>query len=140
MHITSGMLTGNRAATAATAAAVEQQLSSASWISPSKRQRAFLQAAASVAERFSNVRMFIIGAALFDDGHDGEVRCFPKKLGIEKLVESTGFLTDIEEAIYVFDLVHAPIIGERITHWRDCCAKGDEERGQWARFPMANPL
>ena len=60
--------------------------------------------------------MFIIGAALFDDGkRDAEVRCFPKKLGIEKLVESTGFLTDIEEAIYGLDLVHAYIIGEPST-------------------------
>jgi glycosyltransferase involved in cell wall biosynthesis len=44
------------------------------------------------------------------------VRCLPKKLGIEKLVEFPGFLTDIEGAIHGLDLlVHASIIGESLN-------------------------
>jgi glycosyltransferase involved in cell wall biosynthesis len=83
-------------------------------ISPWKGQHIFLQAAASVAERFPNVRFFIIGAALFDEHkYDEEIRSLPKSLGIEKLVEFTGFLSDIDEAIAELDLlVHASITGE----------------------------
>jgi glycosyltransferase involved in cell wall biosynthesis len=83
-------------------------------ISPWKGQHIFLQAAQSVAERFPNVRFFVIGAALFDEHkYDEEIRQLPKKLGIENLVEFTGFCSDIEEVIEGLDLVvHASMTGE----------------------------
>jgi glycosyltransferase involved in cell wall biosynthesis len=83
-------------------------------ISPWKGQHIFLQAAQSVAERFPNVRFFVIGAALFNEHkYDEEIRQLPKKLGIENLVEFTGFCSDIEEVIEGLDLVvHASMTGE----------------------------
>jgi glycosyltransferase involved in cell wall biosynthesis len=83
-------------------------------ISPWKGQHIFLQSAALVASQFPNVRFFIIGAALFDEEkYDAEIRLLPEKLGIAEIVEFTGFLSDIHEAIARIDvLVHASITGE----------------------------
>jgi glycosyltransferase involved in cell wall biosynthesis len=83
-------------------------------ISPWKGQHIFLQAAVHVAKRFSNARFVIIGAALFgEDEYDQEVRQLPGQLGIENVVEFTGFRSDIGEAIAGLDLVvHASTTGE----------------------------
>jgi glycosyltransferase involved in cell wall biosynthesis len=83
-------------------------------ISPWKGQHIFLQAAAQVAKRFSNVRFIVIGAALFDeDNYEREVRRLPSQLGIENVVEFTGFCDDIHAVIAGLDLVvHASTTGE----------------------------
>jgi glycosyltransferase involved in cell wall biosynthesis len=83
-------------------------------ISPWKGQHIFLQAAAKVFKRFANVRFVIIGAALFgEDEYDREVRQMPRRLGIEEVVEFTGFRSDIGQVIDGLDmLVHASTTGE----------------------------
>lgn len=83
-------------------------------ISPWKGQHIFLQAAALVAKRFSNARFVVIGAALFgEDAYDRKVRELSRSLGIENLVEFTGFCDDIQSAIAGLHLiVHASTTGE----------------------------
>ena len=83
-------------------------------ISPWKGQDIFLQAAAQVAKRFPDVQFVVIGAALFGEaGYDEEVRALPKQLGIDEIVEFTGFRDDVHAAIANLDLVvHASTIGE----------------------------
>jgi glycosyltransferase involved in cell wall biosynthesis len=83
-------------------------------ISPWKGQGVFLEAAARVAKRFPNARFMIIGAALFTEhDYEQEVRRLPAKLGIENLVEFTGFRDDVERMIDELDLVvHASTTGE----------------------------
>ena len=83
-------------------------------ISPWKGQDIFLQAAAKVAKRFPNARFVIIGAALFgEQGYEEKVRRLPGALGIETVVEFTGFREDIHTAIADLDLVvHASTTGE----------------------------
>jgi glycosyltransferase involved in cell wall biosynthesis len=83
-------------------------------ISPWKGQHIFLQAAEQVHNRFPNARFVIIGAALFgEDKYDQEVRQIPARLGIEDVVEFTGFRGDVQQAICELDLVvHASTTGE----------------------------
>jgi len=83
-------------------------------ISPWKGQHIFLQAAAKVAKRFPDARFVIIGAALFgENSYDQKVRQLPRELGIENVVEFTGFREDIHTAIADLDLVvHASTTGE----------------------------
>lgn len=83
-------------------------------ISPWKGQHIFIQAAALVNRRFPNARFFIIGAALFgEDQYEQEVRSLPGQLGIEGIVEFTGFRSDVKRAIAELDLVvHASTKGE----------------------------
>ncbi len=83
-------------------------------ISPWKGQHVFLQAAAQVNKQFPNARFVIIGAALFgEEKYEQEVRRLPGQLGIERLVEFTGFSTNVEQAIVELDLVvHASTTGE----------------------------
>jgi glycosyltransferase involved in cell wall biosynthesis len=83
-------------------------------ISPWKGQHIFLQAAAQVNKHFPNARFVIIGAALFgEEKYEQEVRRLPGQLGIEHLVEFTGFSTNVEQAIAELDLVvHASTTGE----------------------------
>jgi glycosyltransferase involved in cell wall biosynthesis len=73
-----------------------------------------LQAAAQVNKQFPNTRFVIIGAALFgEEQYEQEVRRLPGHLGIEHLVEFTGFSTNVEQAIAELDLVvHASTTGE----------------------------
>lgn len=83
-------------------------------ISPWKGQHVFIQAAALVHKRFPEAQFFVIGAALFgEDKYDQEVRRLPGDLGIEDVVEFTGFRNDIRHAIAELDLlVHASTKGE----------------------------
>ena len=83
-------------------------------ISPWKGQHIFLQAAAQVNKQFPNARFVIIGAALFgEEKYKQEVRRLPSQLGIEHLVEFTGFSTNVDQAIAELDLVvHASTTGE----------------------------
>jgi glycosyltransferase involved in cell wall biosynthesis len=73
-----------------------------------------LRAAAPVSKQFPNARFVIIGAALFgEEKYEQEVRRLPGQLGIEHLVEFTGFSTNVEQAIAALDLVvHASTTGE----------------------------
>jgi glycosyltransferase involved in cell wall biosynthesis len=83
-------------------------------ISPWKGQHIFLQAAAKVFKRFPNARFVLIGAALFgEDEYHQEVRQMPRRLGIEEVVEFTGFRSDIGQVIDGLDMVvHASTTGE----------------------------
>ena len=83
-------------------------------ISPWKGQDIFIRSAALVHQRFPDARFFIIGAALFGEDHfEQEVRQLPKQLGIEGIVEFTGFRSDIRRAVSDLDLVvHASTKGE----------------------------
>lgn len=83
-------------------------------ISPWKGQHIFIQAAALVHQRFREARFLIIGAALFgEDQYEQEVRRLPTELGIDGIVEFTGFRSDVKAAIADLDLlVHASTQGE----------------------------
>ncbi len=83
-------------------------------ISPWKGQHIFIRAAALVHQRFREARFFIIGAALFgEDQYEQEIRRLPGELGIEGIVEFSGFRSDVKQAIAELDLVvHASTQGE----------------------------
>lgn len=83
-------------------------------ISPWKGQNIFIQSAALVHQRFPEARFFVIGAALFgEDQYEQEVRKLPGQLGIEGIIEFTGFRSDVKRAIAELDLVvHASTKGE----------------------------
>jgi glycosyltransferase involved in cell wall biosynthesis len=83
-------------------------------ISPWKGQHIFLQAAPSVVERFPQARFFIIGAALFgEEDYDREIRALSHALGLETILEFSGFRRNIATEIAKLDLiVHASTIGE----------------------------
>jgi glycosyltransferase involved in cell wall biosynthesis len=83
-------------------------------ISPWKGQHIFIKAAAQVHKHFPKARFLIIGAALFgEDDYEQEVRQLPAQLGIEDIVEFTGFCHDTRNAIANLDLVvHASTKGE----------------------------
>ncbi|GAA1999828.1 glycosyltransferase [Microbacterium ulmi] len=64
-------------------------------ISPTKGQRQFLEAAASVAETNPSTRFRVVGAALFgEDAYESSVRALPEALGIADRVEFTGWVPD----------------------------------------------
>jgi glycosyltransferase involved in cell wall biosynthesis len=83
-------------------------------ISPWKGQHIFLQAAAHVFKGFPNARFVIVGAALFGENeYDQEVKRLPNQLGIEDVVEFSGFRSDVDQVIAGLDLVvHASTTGE----------------------------
>ena len=83
-------------------------------ISPWKGQHIFIRAAALAHRRFPQARFLIIGAALFgEEKYEQEVRRLPAQLGIERVVEFTGFRSDVKRAIAELDLVvHASTKGE----------------------------
>jgi len=83
-------------------------------ISPWKGQHVFIQAAAQVTRRFPGAKFLIIGAALFgEDEYEREVRQLARQLGLENVVQFTGFCTDVKQAISELDLVvHASTKGE----------------------------
>jgi glycosyltransferase involved in cell wall biosynthesis len=83
-------------------------------ISPWKGQHIFLRAAAHVSKKFPNARFVIVGAPLFgEEEYEQVVRGLPSQLGIENVVEFTGFRSDIEQVISGLDLVvHASVTGE----------------------------
>jgi glycosyltransferase involved in cell wall biosynthesis len=81
---------------------------------PWKGQHIFLQAAAMVARRFPATRFQIIGAALFgEESYEEEIRRLSSDLGLESLVEFTGFRSDVKELLQHLDIVvHASTTGE----------------------------
>jgi glycosyltransferase involved in cell wall biosynthesis len=83
-------------------------------ISPWKGQHIFLEAAAQVHRHFPNARFVVIGAALFGESeYDQQIRGLPARLGIEEVVEFTGFRPDVQAAIAELNLVvHASTTGE----------------------------
>jgi glycosyltransferase involved in cell wall biosynthesis len=83
-------------------------------ISPWKGQHIFIQAAAQIHRHFPKTHFVIIGAALFgEENYDREVRELPAKLGIESMVEFTGFCNDIPGMVASLDIVvHASTTGE----------------------------
>ncbi len=78
-------------------------------ISKTKGQDIFLRAAAIVMGQFPDVRFQIIGGALFNDQpFEEEVRTLVVSLGLEGVVELTGFVGNVEERIVGLDIiVHA---------------------------------
>lgn len=83
-------------------------------ISPWKGQHIFLQAAARAREHFPRAKFLIIGSALFgEEKYEKEIRQLSASLGLEGVVQFTGFCADVKEAITELDLVvHASTIGE----------------------------
>jgi glycosyltransferase involved in cell wall biosynthesis len=83
-------------------------------ISPWKGQHVFIQAAEKVVRRFPAVKFLIIGAALFGENqYERELRQLASRLGLENVVEFTGFRADIDQAISELGVVvHASTIGE----------------------------
>ena len=83
-------------------------------ISPWKGQHIFIRAAAQVLRRFPQARFVIVGAPLFgEENYNQEVRALPGQLGIEPMVEFTGFCNDIPSMVASLDLVvHASTTGE----------------------------
>jgi len=83
-------------------------------IAPWKGQHVFLDAATIVRKRFPEVRFQIVGAPLFGE-HDYEqrVRRQCTELGLDDVVEFTGFREDVADLIAGFTvLVHASTVPE----------------------------
>ena len=83
-------------------------------ICPWKGQHIFIEAAALVHARYPKVRFQIIGAALFrEHDYDLELRRTVEEQRLERVVEFTGFQSDVARAISGLDiLVHASTVGE----------------------------
>ena len=83
-------------------------------ISPWKGQHIFLEAAAQVHRHFPVARFVVIGAALFGESqYDQQIRALPARLGIEDVVEFSGFRPNIQNAIADLNVVvHASTSGE----------------------------
>jgi glycosyltransferase involved in cell wall biosynthesis len=83
-------------------------------ICPWKGQHIFIEAAALVHARCPNVRFQIIGAALFrEHDYELELRRTVEQQRLERVVEFTGFQSDVARAISGLDiLVHASTVGE----------------------------
>ena len=83
-------------------------------ICPWKGQHIFIEAAALVHARWPNVRFQIIGAALFrEHDYELELRRTVEQQRLERVVEFTGFQSDVARAISGLDiLVHASTVGE----------------------------
>jgi glycosyltransferase involved in cell wall biosynthesis len=79
-----------------------------------KGQHIFLRAAAIVHREFPCARFQIIGAALFgQEAYEQEIRELCTELGLNSVVEFTGFRSDIHNAIANLEIVvHASITGE----------------------------
>jgi glycosyltransferase involved in cell wall biosynthesis len=83
-------------------------------ISPWKGQHIFLQAAARLREQHPKARFEIIGAPLFSEHeYEAELHRLVRILGIEDIVEFSGFVEDIAARIELLDIVvHASTIPE----------------------------
>src|SRR5579871_2301713 len=83
-------------------------------ISPWKGQHVFLRAAAQVHAAFPEVRFQIIGSAMFgEQAYEQEVRDLTRSLGLDSVVELTGFREDVARMIGGLEiLVHASTTGE----------------------------
>jgi glycosyltransferase involved in cell wall biosynthesis len=79
-----------------------------------KGQHVFLRAAAIVHREFPSARFQIIGAALFgQEAYEQEIRELCTELGLDSVVEFTGFRSDIQNTIANLEIVvHASITGE----------------------------
>lgn len=79
-----------------------------------KGQHVFLQAAAAVHQRYPDARFLIVGAPLFGEhAYEQEIRALCTTLGLDDLVDFTGFRTDVPELVAGLDLlVHASITAE----------------------------
>jgi glycosyltransferase involved in cell wall biosynthesis len=79
-----------------------------------KGQHIFLRAAAAVRSRFPNTRFKIVGAALFGEHeYDEQIRSLCTELGLDDVVEFTGFCSNVGELMAGLDLVvHASTTGE----------------------------
>lgn len=83
-------------------------------ISPWKGQHIFLRAAAEVHKQIPAARFQIIGSAMFaEHDYEREVRALATELGLDGVVEFTGFRSDVPCLIADLDLlVHASTTGE----------------------------
>jgi glycosyltransferase involved in cell wall biosynthesis/uncharacterized protein involved in exopolysaccharide biosynthesis len=83
-------------------------------ISPWKGQDVFLRAVSRVSARFPNARFKIVGTSLFGEReYESSLRTLCDELGLDKIVEFTGFCVDIASVLRDLDvLVHASTIGE----------------------------
>jgi len=83
-------------------------------ITPWKGQHVFLRAASMVHRRFPNARFQIVGSALFNEIHyERYLHRLTASLGLEDVVEFTGFREDVPNLIAKMDLiVHASTTGE----------------------------
>lgn len=83
-------------------------------ITPWKGQHVFIQAAAIVHGKLPEARFKIIGSALFgEDDYERQVRGDAQRLGLESVVEFTGFRADVDAVLADLEvLVHASTTGE----------------------------
>jgi glycosyltransferase involved in cell wall biosynthesis len=83
-------------------------------IAPWKGQHVFLDAATIVRKRFPEVRYQIVGAPLFGEyDYEQRVRRQCAELGLDDVVEFTGFREDVADLIARFTvLVHASTVPE----------------------------
>ena len=83
-------------------------------IAPWKGQEVFVRAAAVVHERFPACRFKIVGSALFgSQSYERRVRELVRTLGLQHVVEFTGFVDDVREVIAGLDVVvHASTTAE----------------------------
>ncbi len=79
-----------------------------------KGQHIFLEAAALVRQRFPDARFKIIGAPLFgEQEYETRIRDQWRSLGLEDVLEFTGFRPDVTAVVDGLDIVvHASITGE----------------------------
>lgn len=83
-------------------------------ISPWKGQHVFLRAVASVRQCFPQARFKVIGGPLFgESSYEQSLFSLCAELGLDDVVEFTGFCKNISNAIGALDiLVHASTLGE----------------------------
>ena len=83
-------------------------------ISPWKGQHVFIEAAKIVTQRYPHARVRIIGAPLFgEEQYEKSLMEQRKRLGLENVVEFTGFKSDVTSEIEQLTLlVHASTTGE----------------------------
>ena len=83
-------------------------------LTPWKGQHIFLNAAAQVLKKFTDVRFEIIGSAMFGEtDYEADLHRLSKTLGLENTLEFCGFCDDVQDRIGRLDLlVHASITGE----------------------------
>jgi glycosyltransferase involved in cell wall biosynthesis len=83
-------------------------------ICPWKGQHIFIDAAAIVHTRFPGARFKIVGACLFgEDDYEATIRQQCAALGLEDVLEFTGFCRDVSGLIRSLDIVvHASTTGE----------------------------
>jgi glycosyltransferase involved in cell wall biosynthesis len=83
-------------------------------ISPWKGQHIFIEAASLLRARGKRVKFQIIGAPLFSEReYEAELHALCDRLGVNDIVEFTGFVDNVSERIAQLDIVvHASTTGE----------------------------